>query len=342
MPRLHLIPESPAGATTSWACAEIRLLRPYRHAAMRRHAEVSSGARLPSERVDAVVMQRAGWPEASVDDVARVVREVRRRGARLIVDLDDDLLAEHPSMVTEAHLDRLRPRVRLLLREADLVIVSTPPLAERVRRLNPAVVVWRNAIDESLALGPRPPDALEGAEIGYFGTMSHLSDLLAVIGALEAGLDGLARQPRAELCGIADDPRIAGLLARRCEVRVLPVDGNYASFLAGLQTRPAWKAGLAPVAAGAFNSSKSDIKFLDYALAGIPGVYAECEGYAGVVDGETGLKAPLGGFGAAARRLIDDAGLRLRIRRNAREHVLQERSLARRVPELWEIVRQAL
>jgi glycosyltransferase involved in cell wall biosynthesis len=328
--------------TLTWACAEIRLLRPYRHAAMRAHAEVTAGRRLPSGRLDAVVVQRAGWPEASVDEVARVVREVRRRGAKLICDLDDDLLAEHPSGVTEAQLARLRPRVRLLLREADLVIVSTAPLAERVRRLNPNVALWRNAIDEALARPPRPASAMEGADIGYFGTLSHLHDLLAVIGSLEAGLDGLARRPQVELCGIADDPRLVQLLARHGTVRTLPVDGDYAAFIDGLQSRPAWKVGLAPVAGGPFNASKSDIKFLDYALAGIPGVYADCDAYADVEHGRTGLKAPLGDFGAAARRLLDEPELRRAIRATAREHVLQERSLARRVPELWDIVQRAL
>ena len=341
--RLHLIPETPLTGPV-WACAEIRLLRPYQHPWMRRHGEVSTGSRLPVERVDAVVVQRGLAPWATLEDAAALVRDVRRRGLKLIYDLDDDLLSSHPSPAVERVIAPARPKIRLLLREADAVIVPAVPLADRARALNPCVFVWPNAIDESLARAARPSDAQtgEGADIGYFGTTSHLPDLLAVLECLEMALTGLPARPAMELRGISDDPRLAGLFAARCDVRLLPVDGDYPSFLAGLQSRAPWKAGLAPLTDTVFNRSKSDIKFLDYAIAGIAGVYADCPAYASVLDGQTGLKAPLSGFGAAVRRLLEDHDLRRHVRATARQHVMDHRTLNHCVPALWDILRQVL
>ena len=59
-------------------------------------------------------------------------------------------------------------------------------------------------------------------------------------------------------------------------------------------------------------------------------------------DGETGLKAAPGQFGAALARLLGDAGLRQRIRGRARDWVLEERVLSRRAPELLAILESVL
>ncbi len=338
--RIHLLPETSASGPP-WACAEIRLLRPYRHPLMRKHMEVSTGPRLPLDRVDAVVIQRALTPEASLEDAITFLRDVRRRGIKIIYDLDDDLLSQHPSFTLERGLMPSRPRIRLLLREADAVTVSTALLADRVRPLNPCVFVWPNAIDENFMSETRS-DIGEKADIGYFGTMSHLGDLLAVMESLEMALNGLPARPEMELCGISDDPRMAGLFATQCKVRMLPVDGDYASFQTRLHRRTHWKTGLAPLTDNVFNLCKSDMKFLDYALAGIPSIYADCPAYAAVIDGETGLKVSLEGFGAAVLRLLQDHDLRNHIRDAARQYVLDHRTLRRCVPALLDVVKQVL
>ena len=338
--RIHLIPETPISGPP-WACAEIRLLRPYQHPLMQRHIQVSTGPRLPVDRVDAVVVQRTLTSDATLNDAIMLLHDIRHRDIRLIYDLDDDLLSPHPTPAVEQNIMPSRSRVRLLLREADAVIVSTAPLANRVRHLNPSVFIWPNAIDERLASETKPTDD-EGADIGYFGTMSHLSDLLSVLESMEEAMSNLPERPEMELCGISGDPRLSDLFAAQCDVRLLPVNGHYAAFQARLQQHTHWKTGLAPLADELFNHCKSDIKFLDYALAGIPGVYADCQAYGSVLDGETGLKAAPNGFGIAVRRLLEDHDLRRHIRTNARRHVMEHRTLHQCVPALLDIVKQIL
>lgn len=340
--RIHLILETPSTGPP-WACAEIRLLRPYQHALMRRHASITVGPGLPSTPVDVVVMQRAGCPDMPFADVTALLRDMRRRHVRFVYDLDDDLLSAHALPMIEQAIAPIRAKIRMFLREADMTVVSTASLADRVRHLTPRVCVWENAIDEALVIRTKASrDENEGADVGYFGTHSHLPDLLAVIESLEAAFDLMPGRPTVELCGISDDFRIDELFAARCAVSILPVDGDYPSFLTGLQSRAPWKAGLAPLTDTVFNRSKSDIKFLDYAIAGIAGVYADCPAYASVLDGQTGLKAPLSGFGAAVRRLLEDHDLRRHVRATARQHVMDHRTLNHCVPALWDMLRQVL
>jgi glycosyltransferase involved in cell wall biosynthesis len=340
MLHLHLIPETPATGPV-YGCAEIRLLRPWRHPWLAGKAKVTSGPRLPSGRLDAVITQRAGPVGASLADVQMLIAECRHRGIPRLHDLDDDLLSEHPSPPLEVWIDDGRPRLRALLRDADAVITSTPTLASRVMRLNTHVFTWANALDEAL-VRPGEPTPEGPVDLGYFGTLSHLEDLLSVVQPLGAALAQRVPRPKVAICGISEDARIASLFASQAEVSLLPVEGDYARFLRIGQERPAWRAGIAPLADSAFSRSKSDIKFLDYALCGIPGIYADVPVYAAVVDGETGLKAAPSEFGHALRRLLDDTALRERIRRNARDYLMTERLIGRRIGSLWDILQQVL
>lgn len=340
MLRLHLIPETPATGPAH-GCAEIRLLRPWRHPWVTARAQVTTGPRLPSGRLDAVITQRAGPVATSLSDLQALVAELRLRRIPLLQDLDDDLLTEHPSAWVERGIAGLRPQVRFLLREADAVITSTQALAARVGRLNPRVLVWPNALDEALVLPLE--DRPEGdIDLGYFGTLSHLEDLLTVVGPVGAALAGRPRRPRFELCGISEDARVAGLFAAQADVTLQPVQGDYARFMQAPQQAAPYRVGMAPLGDNAFNRSKSDIKFLDYALFGVPAVFADLPVYAAVRDGETGLKAAPADFGEAVGRLLEDAGLRERIRRNARDYLLEERVLGRCIGGLWDILHRVL
>jgi glycosyltransferase involved in cell wall biosynthesis len=99
---------------------------------------------------------------------------------------------------------------------------------------------------------------------------------------------------------------------------------------------------MSPLAANRFNDAKSDIKFLDYAVFGAPAIVPANSVYGAVRDGETGILAAPGEWGAALRRLLEDGDLRRRIRVNAREYLMQERTLARRAGDLWPILQSVV
>jgi len=336
---LHLISETPPEGSP-WASAEIRLLRPYTHRSMSRELTVSVGNSLPNGPVHAAVLQRGGPVGSTIGEIVDLVSRIKARGARLIYDLDDDLLADHPSMSVERFLDGIRPKVRFLLREADAITVSTQVLADRLRRHNPNVIVWQNALDEAIV----PPLSAKGRNfsLGYFGTNSHLQNLMAVIGQLAESAAQHNDRPSFELCGISDDRRIAGLLGSGLEVRLRAAQGNYGQFHRTLATKARWAVGIAPLMAGPFNDAKSDIKALDYAAAGIPAIVSDVPAYANLADGETVLRVPITEFGEAAFALLHDEDRQRQLAKVAHNNLLETRVLAVRAPELLAILKQIL
>ena len=273
---LHLIPETPSDGP-AWTCAEIRLLRPYRHPSLANRLTVTVGNSLAGEKPDVVVLQRGGPVGSTLSEITELCAAIKAIGAKIVYDLDDDLLARHPSAPVERYLEGMRPKVRFLLREADAIIVSTPVLADRLRARVNSVAIWRNALDEALV--PRLADAPHAADLGYFGTNSHLQDLMAVIYSLATAAARGGENPRFELCGISEDPRIAGLLPHRFAIRQRPIEGRYSHFHAMLANEAHWVVGLAPLLSGEFNDAKSDIKALDYAASGIPVVVSDVRAY---------------------------------------------------------------
>jgi len=92
-----LFPETTT-AGPPWVCAEVRLLRPYRHPQMQRRlrcrVHYGDDSNL-GPRVDAVVMQRGGPCDMRLDTLIALVDTAAKRRLPIIYDLDDDLLSRH-------------------------------------------------------------------------------------------------------------------------------------------------------------------------------------------------------------------------------------------------------
>ena len=339
MIRLHLIPETPPDGPP-WACAEIRLLRPYRHRSHSNRLRVTVGRSLAGERPHVVVLQRGGPIGSKLSEITELCAAIKAVGAKIVYDLDDDLLARHSSPAVERGLEDMRPRVRFLLREADAVIVSNSVLADRLQQRAAHVAIWRNALDEALI--PPLADAPRNADLGYFGTISHLHDLMAVINALATAAVRVSERPSFELCGISDDPRIAGLLAHRFDLRQRPLEAKYARFHAMLATEARWAVGLAPLLPGEFNDAKSDIKVLDYAAAGIPVVVSDACAYQHLDATRVVVRASIAEFGNAVFALLHDEDRRREMAAAAYGDLLDNRVLAKRAPDLLPILQSVL
>ncbi len=210
--------------------------------------------------------------------VEKLIRSVRARGGIVLYDTDD--LIFDPSAFQWIHSpdfqDPIRVRVyqaemrrqRQTLDACDGVLVSTDYLAELVRQLGKPVWVHRNAANfemlaHSQAAARRPAD--DRVVIGYAsGTPTHNRDFALVTPALEAILD---QYPPTELwlIGYLDLP--AGLARFGSRVRTLPPVNwrDLPALLARLDIN------LAPlVLDNPFSQSKSEIKFMEAALVGVP------------------------------------------------------------------------
>lgn len=343
--RIHVLPETPREGPL-WACAEIRLIGPLTHpsVAERVTTTYSVDATLPSGRLDVVSIQRSGVPGFKLSDAVSLVKAIRDRGAKIVYDIDDDLLCPHPIMAIEAALARDRQITRFLAREADLITCSTDQMAIRMAPFPAPKKVWRNAIDERLL----PHKHLRAAHkdqvralVGYAGTATHFRDLLSVTESLRRALSDRAGTVGLDFFGAADQTDLRSLFGSLLSSDPKQAMG-YKAYFQTMQSSIRWNVAMAPLLPNDFNKSKSDIKFLEYSVFGFPGVYSKSHAYNLVKHNETGIIAEPETYGDAVAGLLDSPDLRHTLRQGAYDYVMTSRTLDRRAGDLVDLVESVM
>ena len=333
--------------------ADIRLLRPLRHPSLAASLDVRDGLRVPAEHVDTIILERFWHTDITVAAAEEVVRQIRRRSSHFLYEIDDNLLdLGSDESGTNAIAVERQAVVRYFLRHADGVIACTPPLAERLNALHDRVVVVPNALDEQLF-----PDVRERLEarsdtpptgpmvFGYMGTATHTSDLMMVLEPLRSVLRKYRGDVEFQLAEVTKDERVRKALDG-LPVKPLtgPVSTQYRDYVPWAIANLRWDFGIAPLADTALNRCKSDIKYLDYAVLGIPGIFSRCDAFDTTVDhGTTGL---LCGpepeeWHLALERMMTQAHLRSRLALAAHDSVRPARLLATKASD-WLTAIEAL
>jgi glycosyltransferase involved in cell wall biosynthesis len=176
------------------------------------------------------------------------------------------------------------------------------------------------------------------------GTFTHEADLFMILEPLRRFLRERRESVHFQMVGISAEDGL-GLAFRGLPVQILRAEAvaEYPAFVRWMLDHIQWDMGVAPLVDNPFTRCKSDIKFLDYSLMGIPGIYSEVESYRTTVKpGETGL---LAGERSAAWyeelcRLADDSDLRAHIRQNAFRHVHRERVLEHCVSQWQRVIQE--
>jgi len=244
------------------------------------------------DRLDGVVIQRDAVPHADAD---RLMGMLREHGVPWMYEIDDalwDISDTH----SDHQIDQAQERAIVRLVEgASLVTCSTEPLAERLRRFAKDVVVVPNAHDENLWCAPLDPAyvrrvraqvglAVDRPRLLYMGSPSHAQDLDIVIPAMEVLVE---QYPALEVVQIGG----GRILPAAHQVERPEELFNYPDFVPWFRAvASACDFAISPLRDNAFNRVKSDIKYLDYALAGLPAVFSSVGPYATAVrHHETGL-----------------------------------------------------
>ncbi|WP_096700268.1 class I SAM-dependent methyltransferase [Magnetospirillum sp. 15-1] len=328
------------------ACAHLRLLRPLEHPAVRDDLVpmVHSAATLAAAgESDVMVVQRA---PLSLEDTRHLIAMAADRKVPLVLDVDDDLTAlgkDHPE---HAAYGEAAKAMEELAKAANIIVASTPVLADTFGRWPDKVRVLANALDESLWFaGNHAPARTERGHVAllYAGTATHGADLALLRPALD-----MARQETGldiRLSVIGGEPTGAGQdWYERVDVPLSMV--SYPAFARWMRANAAaWDIGLAPLVDTPFNRAKSALKYLEYSALGLAGAYAALPPYEGVVqDGVNGLLVgpSAEAWGAAVARLAKDADLRRTMANAAfadvsRSHVMRGQSL-----RLRDILREAV
>ncbi len=278
-------------------------------------------------------------------DVVELLGEARRLGITTHWEVDD-LIFDMPTYLANRNLDTIDPELRDLvlsgvqdyragLLACDRAIASTSALAEAMREAGAEdVMVIENALDDdtmALAAASRArraasdaKGAREGVVIGYgSGSKAHDADFRQASAAVAALMRA---RPDVKL-------RIMGELTLTPEIeafgerveRLAPT--GYAAYLDHLAS---CDISLAPLEATRFNDAKSNIKYVEAAILGLPSVCSPRQTFREVIsEGEDGFLArDEAEWLAALTALAGSAALRRQVGEAARA-----RALARYSPE---------
>jgi glycosyltransferase involved in cell wall biosynthesis len=326
-------------------CSYIRLLLPLRHHTVSDNLIVSYGT--ANEKADVTIVERTWFPRVSTAKAKDLVKQVRRDNGQLIYSIDDNLLdlASQGFNRSPFSPEQLMA-MRCFMREADGIIVTTKPLQDRLAPLNDNIFVVPNALDERLWGSESPLEKTAGNPrkvIGYMGTHTHDADLMMVLQPLRETLRKHAERVELQLVGGFADRAVMEAFAG-LPVRVLDVEGNveYPAFARWMLQNVKWDLAIAPLEDDTFTRCKSDIKFLDYSILGIPGIYSRGPVYGKTIEHlETGYLAENNpqSWAEGLDLLLNDDSLRKSMARKAWEYVFSTRTLQQRASDWLEAIR---
>lgn len=272
---------------------------------------------------DVVILQRAtgaqqlGW-----------MQQWQARGLPVVYEIDDLLTEPAVHLAHAGALLQAQPALRAMLARADLITVTTEPLAAALSQHGPPVRLVPNGSADFTGTPARHDDQRPISLIVASSDaqqLQALGDALALL--LAPSPAAAARHPPIELWGVG--PVTSALRARGLPHKalpLLPLDG----FLPALAALPN-PVGLIPLDDSAFSRCKSAVKFFDYAMAGIPSLCADLPPYAGVVqDRQTGWRCTnqVESWLHALQEACSSAELRTAVARAARQEAQARHGLA--------------
>ncbi len=247
-------------------------------------------------RYDVIVLYRLMMSPA----LAQLIAAAQRLGKPVIFDTDDlifepDLISAHRAVKDLSQEDQALYAVGVgrylqTLLACDAVMTSTPVLAELARARGKRAFVHRNSLGvemQTLANGLTKSYRKEGVVIGYgSGTHTHDVDFLEVAGALAYVLD---KYPEAELWLVGPLTISANLQSYGDRVRRFPV----MDWPGWFELENKMDIALAPLELdNIFCRAKSEIKFVEAGVVGVPIIGSEIDPYReSVTHGKDGLLA---------------------------------------------------
>lgn len=285
---------------------------------------------LPIERLDGndiVIFQRTLG--TAFEDYMRIAK---KRGQILVYELDDLLFGipkHNPSYQHYMAKDRLKT-LRNQLEQADVIVTSTRPLADEVRKFmgmkpdDPKVRICHNHLHRAVFDEPvreLKPFPSEGKVIiGWQGSKTHDADFDSIFKALHRIIE---ERPEVQLRFLGSVPEC---------IKQIPSDRF--TWTKGVQFNqyPAllkfanFDIGLAPVVDSRFNRCKSNIKWLEYSAMKVPTVASRVYPYErSIEDGVTGMLAgSVEEWYSKISQLLDSPDLRKQIGEQAHEVVWEQ------------------
>lgn len=247
----------------------------------------------------------------------------KERGLKIVVDCDDylEVNPDNPHKI-EHDITSASEIIKITLGIADLVTTTTKPLKSYLAQFNNNVELLPNYIDVERWDMPKLRNESSDIRIGWAGSITHIDDLKAV------------QKPLTRICEEFDYVKLVFVGDTRAEdlfpgCRVEAMLGvpfeAWPTRLGGLRL----DIGIAPLKKTPFNECKSNIKWQEYAIAKIPGVYSNTVYWQKGFDGHLGFIAdsPEKWY-LHLRNLVVSEALRYEISDRAYYHVKSKYDLA--------------
>ena len=274
----------------------------------------------------AVVLFRLRWSA----ELQTLTQDCKQRGIALIYDIDDAVF--DAALMTPEYFDYVRvrtdqqehwlrsaPQYQTALQQCDAAVVTTEPLAERARALQPDVYVVPNGLAGN-RMSATPHQPTQGVlRIGYAsGTPTHQKDFAEVAPAL---VEVLAGHAHVRLCvlghlDLGEFPALEAL-GEQIEQRPLVDFDQLPEELARFDIN------LAPLQRdNPFCDCKSELKYFEAAAVGVVTIASDTPPMRdAIIDGDTGFIANnTEQWRERLNRLIERPELRHQCARRARLH----------------------
>jgi len=264
-----------------------------------------------------------------------VLREkCEKYGIKLIYETDDDLLGVEKNSPSYEYVNRVSKSIERFIDASDVITVTTQALASKFDE-NKTVIIPNYYVNSVFDI--KDDIKSEGKlKLGYYGTLTHSKDLFLlknVILKLKEKYDFDFEI----IGGFNDDDDVDEDWFKAVE---LPRDNmNFEKFMSWLSKTINWDIGLVPLEDSQFNQCKSELKFIELAILGLPGVYSDMCVYNTVVsDGVDGfLASSEEEWIEKVEKLILNESLRRNIRNNALNKVLSDYLIEDRINK-WDMI----
>ncbi len=300
------------------ACDRVRVLEPDQFSAtipgVRTVSSVKSAdlgiARPEEEKI--FIWQRGSLQP---DELAKI-QTLLGKDYLIIAEMDDD-----PRCWPEHEQNQF-----LTYRACHGIQTTTEPLAAFFRTINPNVAVFPNQL---AYLPPQREYPQNNTVKLFFGALNRQADWQAILPTLNQVLADYGEQISAQV--IHDREFFEALAITN---KVFEPFCDYERYQALLRT---CDIALLPLNPTAFNSMKSDLKFIECAGHGVTVLASPTVYEASIQSGETGLiYDSLTEFSAQLRQLIENPSFRQQLANNAYQWVKQNRLLAQHYRRRWD------
>jgi glycosyltransferase involved in cell wall biosynthesis len=273
------------------------------------------------KEADLVIIHR-DFPK-NLDIFYSIVEKSKYYNKKIVFDIDDlifELPNDHTDRRNFSFAEALLP-IYHAIQESNLITVSTNNLKSYIKSINNNVIVLSNYIDDDI-WQTKEINSTNNSElvIGYMGTRTHISDLEIISTVLTELLAEFSGKVTLKIWGL-EAP--LDLINNPYVIYDNKFNFCYPEFAQYFQQQSIDIA-IAPLKYNLFNRCKSGIKFLEYSITGIAGVYSNIDPYSELVsdDNKNGvLVNSLYEWKTALRKLLEDREYRSKLAFEAQKMV---------------------